>query len=207
MADASTPTGPAGMPGVEAIVEAMHHGRRRLMIAGVLLIVLGLIAIVVPALASVATAIFIGWIFVVAAAYQAVDAFSAPHWGRTALRLLLALLTFAAGFYLLVAPLQGTFTLTVMLVIWFVATGIARIILGISERGVPGAGWTVLNGVVTLLLGILIAEGLPSTADWAIGLLVGIDLLFSGMALVAIAQQLKGVRSGQTAPPLRPAPG
>jgi uncharacterized membrane protein HdeD (DUF308 family) len=207
MAAGSGPSRPAGMPGVEAIVEALHHGRRKLMIAGVLLIVLGIVAIVIPALASVATAIFIGWILVVAAAYQVVDAFSAPHWGRTALRLLLALVSFAAGFYLLVAPLQGTFTLTVMLVIWFVATGIARIVLGIAERGVPGAGWTVLNGVVTLLLGILIAEGLPSTADWAIGLIVGLDLLFSGMVLVAIAQQLKGVRPGETAPPVRPAPG
>ena len=163
----------------DALPDALRHARRRLLIAGVLAVVTGIVAIIVPAVASVATAIFIGWILVVASAIQLVDAFSVRARTRTALRLLLAVLTFAAGLYLLVAPLQGTFTLTVMLVIWFVATGTARLVFGLAELGVPGAGMTALSGALSLILGILIAERLPSSADWAIGLIVGVDLLFS----------------------------
>jgi uncharacterized membrane protein HdeD (DUF308 family) len=183
------------------LTEALRRGRRRLMIAGILAIVIGAVAIVVPAIASVGTAIFIGWILVVAAGFQAADAFAVRDRGRMALRVLLALLTFAAGVYLLVAPLDGVFTLTVMLVIWFVATGIARLVIGLAELGVPGAGMTALTGVLKLVLGILIAEQLPSSADWAIGLLVGIDLLFSGVTLLALSRALGSL--GPAAPGAR----
>jgi uncharacterized membrane protein HdeD (DUF308 family) len=122
-------------------VEALRRGRRQLMIAGAIAVVLGFAAIVVPAVASVATAIFIGWILVIAGGFMTADAFSVRDGKRTAVRLLLALLTFAAGLYLVIAPLDGTFTLTVMLVLWFVAVG-----------------------ALDLLLGILIAVELPSSA-------------------------------------------
>jgi uncharacterized membrane protein HdeD (DUF308 family) len=178
---------------MDGLTEALRRGRRRLMVAGVLALVLGIVAIVVPAVASVATAIFIGWILVVASVFQAVDAFSVRHRGRMVLRLLIAALTFAAGLYLLVAPLSGTFTLTVMLVIWFVAVGIARLVFGLSELGVPGAGNTALIGALDLVLGILIAEKLPSSADWAIGLLVGVDLIFSGVFLIWLSRTLGAI--------------
>jgi uncharacterized membrane protein HdeD (DUF308 family) len=161
------------------------------MIAGIIAMALGVVAIVVPAVASVTIALFIGWILVIAGGYEAVDAFAVRHQGRIATRLLLAVLTLAAGVYLLVAPLSGVFTLTVILVIWFVATGMARLIIGIAERGVPGWGMTVASGVLKLVLGILIADNLPSSADWAIGLIVGVDLLFSGTLLVSVARRLR----------------
>jgi len=180
-----------GVPQTEALVEALRRGRRRLMIAGVIATLAGIVAIVVPAVASVATAIFIGWILVFASAFQIADAFSVENRDRKALRLLLAVLTFLAGIYLLLAPLDGTFTLTVMLVLWFVASGVARITFGVAERGMPGAGMTILNGVLSLGLGLLIALGLPESADWAIGLLVGVDLLFAGTALIVLARSLR----------------
>jgi uncharacterized membrane protein HdeD (DUF308 family) len=176
------------------------------MIAGILALALGAVAIVVPAVASVGTAIFIGWILVFASGFQVADAIAVRHRGRMVLRLLLAVLTFAAGLYLLVAPLSGVFTLTVMLVIWFVATGIARLVIGLAELGVPGAGMTALTGMLKLLLGILIAEQLPSSADWAIGLLVGVDLLFSGASLIALARALTGLAPPTRTPQVDPAP-
>jgi uncharacterized membrane protein HdeD (DUF308 family) len=175
------------------LFEALHRGRRRLMIAGVLLLVLGVVAIIVPAVASVATAIFVGWILVIASAFDLANAMAVAHGGRKALRLVLALLTFIAGIYLLVAPLDGVFTLTVVLVIWFMATGTARVIIGIAERGLPGWGMTVLSGGISIALGVLIAEKLPSSADWAIGLIVGVDLLFSGTLLTSLAYRLRSL--------------
>ena len=175
------------------LLEALRRGRRRLMIAGVLLMALGAVAIIVPAVASVATAIFIGWILVIASAFDLANAMAIEHGGRKALRFVLALLTFVAGIYLLVAPLDGVFTLTVVLVIWFMASGTARVIVGIAERGLPGWGMTVLSGALSIVLAVLIAEKLPSSADWAIGLIVGVDLLFSGTLLTSLAYRLRSL--------------
>jgi uncharacterized membrane protein HdeD (DUF308 family) len=181
-----------GLPPGE-LLEALRRGQKRLMIAGVLMIVLGAVAVIVPAIASVATAIFIGWILVIASAFDLANAMAVEHGGRKALRIILAAITFVAGLYLLVAPLDGVFTLTVVLVIWFMATGTARVIVGIAERGVPGWGMTVVSGAISILLGVLIAEKLPSSADWAIGLIVGVDLLFSGTLLTSLAYRLRSV--------------
>jgi uncharacterized membrane protein HdeD (DUF308 family) len=185
-----------------SLPDALHRGRRRLMIAGVLFVLGGAVAILVPAVASVTTAIFIGWVLVFASVVETINAFSVEHWGRRALRLLIAALTLAAGVYLLVAPLDGTYTLTVMLVLWLVATGIARVAIGLAELPAPGAGLTALSGAIDLVLGVLIAEKLPSSASWAIGLIVGVDLLFTGSVLVALALQLKRVE-GEVASELR----
>ena len=161
------------------------------MVAGVLSLLGGIVAIVLPNIASIATAIFVGWLLVFASALNTVDALSARgDRKRMALRLLLAVLTFAAGLYLLVAPLEGTFTLTVMLVIWFVAIGVVRIAMGVADWGAPWAAWLVLGGVLSLVLGLLIAEQLPDSAAWALGLLVGIDLLFSGVQLIDFSRRL-----------------
>ena len=165
--------------------------RRPLIVAGVLGILVGLVAIAVPAAASVATATIIGIVLLCAAFPLAIDGFAGHHTlGGRVLRLLLAVLTLAAGLYLLVAPLEGTYTLTVILVIWFVAIGFARIAGGLAALGAPGAGLTIANGAVSLVLGLLIAEELPESSDWAIGLLVGIDLLFFGVCALWMAAEL-----------------
>ena len=121
-------------------------------------------------------------------------------------RLLLAFGAGAAGLALLLAPLRGTYTLTVLLVLWFAVTGTMRIAAAVAERGTPGAGWMGANGVVTLLLGILIGAKLPESSDWAIGLLVGIDFLFYGFGAIAAATALKhGEVGGATsATPMTP---
>lgn len=161
-------------------LDAEDSRRSMFVVSGLLAIAAGVGAILVPAVASVTTSILIGIVLLVTSLAVGIGALAVEGVGRKLLRGLVALLTFAAGLYLLVAPLDGAFTLTVMLVIWFVAVGITRIATGIAELGVPGAGYTILAGVVSLVLGILIGSELPSSADWAIGLLVGIDFLIYG---------------------------
>ncbi len=173
------------------LLEQLRASRRWLLIAGVLAIVGGVIAILVPAVASVGVAIFIGWMLVFGAIFLFIDAFAVRDVGRLVLRALLALLTLAAGLSLLLAPLRGTYTLTVLLVLYFALAGVVRIGVAVAERGLPGAGMTAFNGVVTLLLAILIGAELPESSDWAIGLLVGIDFLFFGFAALAAASALK----------------
>ena len=175
----------------DALNEGLKQGRKWLMVSGVLAVIAGTIAIIVPAVASVTVAIFIGWMLLFGAVFLLVDAFAVREAGRIVLHLLLALVAGAAGLGLLLAPLRGTYTLTVLLVLWFAITGVMRIAMAVAERGTPNAGWMGANGVVTLLLAVLIGAELPESSDWAIGLLVGIDFLFYGFGAIAAASALK----------------
>jgi uncharacterized membrane protein HdeD (DUF308 family) len=158
-----------------------------LMGAGVFAILLGCIAIVVPAAAAVGTAIFIGWILVIAGAFLVAAAFSAHSIGTVVLRLLWAALTVIVGVWLIVEPHNGTLTLTLVLGIYFLFMGITRVTVAFLARGQQNAGLVGLSGVCSLLIGILVLAKFPSSADWAIGLLVGIDLIFAGWTLCSVA--------------------
>lgn len=164
---------------------------KTLMFLGILALIAGVVCIAVPALASVTIALFIGWLLVFGAVLQAIDAFSVKEASRIALRLLGALITLGVGIWLLVSPLKGTFTITVVIAIWFFASGGVRLVSGIRHKGTPGAGMVVINGLLSLILGALILADLPSSAAWAIGLLVGVDLVFTGFALITTATAAK----------------
>ncbi len=157
------------------------------MAVGVIAIVLGCIAILVPAVASVGAAIFIGWVLLIAAAFLTAAAFSAHSVGSVAVRLAWALLTFIVGLWLVVEPHNGTLTLTFVLGIYFLFMGITRITVAFMGRGQPNAGLVGLSGVCGLIIGVLVLVKFPSSADWAIGLLVGIDLIFAGWTLTSVA--------------------
>jgi uncharacterized membrane protein HdeD (DUF308 family) len=167
-----------------------------LMIIGVVAIVLGCVAILVPAVASVGTAIFIGWLLLVVGAFLVAAAFSAHSVGSLLLRLVWAALTVIVGIWLIVEPHNGTLTLTFVLGVYFLFMGVTRITVAFLGRGQPNAGWVGLSGVCGLLIGILVLAKFPSSADWAIGLLVGIDLIFAGWTLTSIAQLGKELSRG-----------
>jgi uncharacterized membrane protein HdeD (DUF308 family) len=167
--------------------EGLRRSWKALMALGITAIVIGCIAILVPAVASVGTAIFIGWILVIAGAFLVAGAFMAHSIGSVILRLLWALLTVVVGLWLIVEPHNGTLTLTLVLGISFLFMGLTRIAVAFAGRGQEGAGLVGLSGVAGLLIGILVLAKFPSSADWAIGLLVGIDLIFAGWTLTSVA--------------------
>ena len=179
-------------PPTSETAEKPHTGW--LTAAGILAILGGMVAIAVPAIASVTTAIFIGWMLVFSSIYIAIDAIARRDellGMGTAARVIWALLTLLAGIYLLVAPLDGTLTLTFVLGVYFLAIGIARLVAWFTERDSEGAGMVGFSGVASLIVGVLILGELPSSADWAIGLLVGIDFIFAGFYLLALAAAIR----------------
>jgi uncharacterized membrane protein HdeD (DUF308 family) len=167
--------------------EGLARSWKALMTVGILAILTGCVAILVPAVASVATAIFIGWVLIFVSAALTAAAFTAHSLGSVALRLLWALLTFLAGLWLVIEPDNGTLTLTLILGIYFLLMGATRLAVAFAARGRQNAGLLGLSGAAGLLVGILILAELPSSADWAIGLLVGIDLIFAGWTLASVA--------------------
>jgi uncharacterized membrane protein HdeD (DUF308 family) len=179
--------------------EGLARSWKALMTVGVLAIAIGCIAILVPAVASVGTAIFIGWILLIAGAFLIAAAFSAHSIGTVLLRLLWAALTVIVGIWLIVEPHNGTLTLTFVLGVYFLFMGLTRIGVAFAGRGQPNAGLVGLSGVAGLLIGILVLAKFPSSADWAIGLLVGIDLIFAGWTLTSVALVGKDIARGRAA--------
>lgn len=167
--------------------KALARSWKAVMAVGVLAIFVGCLAILVPAVASVATAIFIGWVLIFVSAVLVAAAFTAHSLGSRATRLLWGLLTFLAGFWLVIEPDNGTLTLTLVLGVYFLIMGATRLAVAFAARGRQNAGLLGLSGAASLLIGLLILAKLPSSADWAIGLLVGLDLIFAGWTLTSVA--------------------
>jgi uncharacterized membrane protein HdeD (DUF308 family) len=160
---------------------------KALLTVGILAILVGCVAIIVPEVAAVGTSIFIGWILLVAGIFLVAAAFSAHSIGTVLLRLLWAIVTVIVGVYLIFEPHNGTLTLTLVLGIYFLFMGLTRIAVAFAARGQQNAGLVGLSGICGLLIGILVLAEFPSSADWAIGLLVGIDLIFAGWTLTSVA--------------------
>jgi uncharacterized membrane protein HdeD (DUF308 family) len=155
-------------------------------VTGVVLSVLGLVAVVFPFVTGVSISVALGALLVVGALFHVAHAFNTGGWRGFVLQVLLAAVYAIAGIGLLANPVVGLATLTLLLVGYFVADGVVEILLGVRLRGEPGATWLVVSGVVSLVLAGLLWVGFPSTAAWAVGLLFGISLLSSGLSMVFV---------------------
>jgi uncharacterized membrane protein HdeD (DUF308 family) len=168
---------------------AAHDHWVLFLVEGVVLVVLGATAIVIPVIATLAATVVLGWLFLVSGIMGLVSTF----WMRQApgfwWALISAVLGIVVGALLLASPLRGAVTLTIVLVAFFIIEGVASIMFALEhKRQLSGRwGWMLVSGIVDLVLGAMIFAGLPSTAAWAIGLLVGINMVFGGTALVAMA--------------------
>lgn len=164
---------------------------------GIVLILAGLVAIAFPFLSSLAATVVFGWLFLIGGAALIVHAFWAPGWKGFLWELLIGLLYVAAGVYLAFVPVAGLLTLTVVIAALFIAEGIFELIMAFRVRPHEGWIWLLLSGIAALAVGAIIAAGLPESAVWALGLLVGINLLFSGWSYVFLA--LAGRRAHEEA--------
>ncbi len=171
------------------LAKSLHDHWGVFLAEGIILILLGLAAIVVPLIAGLAATVFLGWLFLIAGVLGLVATFRAKHAPGFNWSLLSALAALIAGIVLLWNPLQSLVTLTFVLIAFFIVDGILIIILSIAHRRELSGKWEwmMVNGIIDLILAAIIISGLPGTLVWALGLLVGIDPVFGGMALVAVA--------------------
>jgi uncharacterized membrane protein HdeD (DUF308 family) len=172
-----------------ALGRALHEHSGLFLAEGIILVILGLLAIVVPPLATLAVTILIGWLFVISGIAGLVMTFMARRAPGFWWALLSAVIALVAGAFLLWQPLVGVLSLTYVLIAFFLIAGVLAIFLSIEHRRelVGRWGWILLSGVVDLIIAGIILAGLPGTAAWALGLLVGIDLVFGGTALIMVA--------------------
>lgn len=153
---------------------------------GILLILVGLIAIGAPLATTIVAKIFAGWLLLVSGIAHIIHAFFARAWKAFFEDLLVGLLYTAVGVWLAFFPLAGLIGLTVLLAATFVVDGVLKFQMGLRLR--PSSGWLlmIVSGLIAVVAGILLVLGLPSTAVWAIGLLVGINILMSGIAFLGL---------------------
>ncbi|MBR1193530.1 HdeD family acid-resistance protein [Bradyrhizobium sp. AUGA SZCCT0240] len=156
---------------------------------GILLAVLGLAAMIVPPLASLAVAIFLGWMFLISGIAGLVVTYWARQMPGFWWSLFSAALAVLAGLVLLARPMQGVLTLTIVLGAYFLIEGVTTIMYALEHRRELSGRWSwlLVSGVMDLLISFLIIAGLPGSAEWAIGLLVGINLVLGGASLVGMA--------------------
>ena len=155
---------------------------------GLLIGLLGAIAILVPQVATLVIDLFIGWILIFGGIVRALTLLRSRSLPGTLWSLLASVLAIVLGFLLVFKPTEGVMTLTMVMVTFFIIQGVFSILLALQFKAhIRSWGWTLLSGVVDLVLAYLIWRGWPDTASWAIGLLVGINMLFAGMALIFTA--------------------
>jgi uncharacterized membrane protein HdeD (DUF308 family) len=156
---------------------------------GILLAVLGLAAMIVPPLASLAITIFLGWMFLISGVAGLVLTLWARQMPGFWWSLISAALGLAAGIILLARPMQGVLTLTIVVGAFFVAEGVATIMYALEHRRELSGRWSwlLVAGLMDIVIAFFIIAGLPGSAEWAIGLLAGVNLLFGGATLIGVA--------------------
>ena len=160
---------------------------------GALLIVLGLAAVAIPPLASLAIAFLFGWLFLLSGIAGLVTTIMMRGAPGFVWSIVSALLGIAAGVVLLLWPLSGVFSLTLVLIAFFAIEGVASILFALDHRRELSGRWGLMlvSGIIDLVLAGMIFAGLPGSAAWALGLLVGINMVFGGAALIAMAQHAR----------------
>jgi len=165
------------------------------LIQGLIMIVLGVLAIGEPMVATLAVALFAGWLFLISGVVGVVGAFTARRMPGFWWSLISSLLGIVVGLYLILRPFAGILSLTLVVAAYFAAQGVVQIITAIEHRRVlPSWVWLIFGGVVNILLAAIIISGWPGTAEWTLGLLFGINLLMWGLSLVMTALACRAVR-------------
>lgn len=161
--------------------------RNWFLVLGIIMLVAGIAAIIFPYVASLAVELLLGWILVFSGAAGIVHAFRMAKWKGFMFSLLGALVSLGVGIVLLLYPLTGILTLTLLIAAFFLASGIFRIASAFRLRPFDHWGWLLTGGVLELVLAALIITQWPEAAAWVIGLLLGIDLVFTGWTMMMLA--------------------
>jgi uncharacterized membrane protein HdeD (DUF308 family) len=172
-------------------VKPLHHSPGTLVVIGGLTLLLGLLCIAVPFVPGLVLTTMLGLLLALVGGVGLLDALRGRSYGRGVGGALWALLSFVAGLILLFDPRGGLVALTLLLALYLLLAGLLRVALAIDYKPRRGWGWVLASGLLSLLLSFLIWRELPSSAEWVIGVLVGVHLVSEGLLMVALGGALK----------------
>ncbi len=162
-------------------------------VLSVLMILAAILAIAVPWMAGIAVTAFVGWLLVFCGVFHLAFAWRSSTARAVIWEILLGVLYGLVGFYLLAHPLGGLASLTIALAFYLFVEAVLEFVLSDQLRGTGGSGWLLLDGIVTLILAAMIATTWPTSAAWALGTLVGVSMLFSGISRLMLTQAVRRV--------------
>jgi uncharacterized membrane protein HdeD (DUF308 family) len=165
----------------------VHRAATWSIVLSVLMIVAGVFAIGVPMVAGVAVTVVVGWLLILSGVLHLAFAWRTGRAGGVLWELLLGVAYGAIGFYVLANPVAGLASLTFAVAVYLFVEGILEFILSFQLRPAPGAGWLLVDGIITLVLAVMIWTTWPSSAAWVVGTLVGISMLFSGITRLMLS--------------------
>ena len=171
----------------------LRQASRWSIVWGVLLVILGALALASPLMAAVAVNVVISWLIVLAGVVHLITAFYSHRAGSVIWRVLVGLAYVFFGVYLIAHPAVGVASLTLVLATLFLIEGILNIALYFQVRAMQRAGWFLLDGIITLILGLMIYLQWPSSSAWAIGTIVGISLIVSGVTRLMLSLAVRDV--------------
>jgi uncharacterized membrane protein HdeD (DUF308 family) len=161
----------------------------------VLMIVAGMLAIVVPPAAGIAVVVLVAWLLILSGGAHLVFAWHTRTAGGIVWELILGLLYVGLGIYMLVQPIAGLASLTLLLAAYLFAEALLEFILSFTLRGQPGSGWLLFDGIVTIILCVMIWRTWPSSSEWVIGTLVGFSIIFGGVSRLMLALKARSLVS------------
>ncbi len=179
-------------------IEEVREHRTWFLIWGVVLIVLGMIAVGSSVLATLVSVIFLGWILIFSGLFGIIHGLMRRRWHGFFLNLLAGVLYVVVGFLMISNPAMAAVTLTLLIAMLLIAAGAFRLFVAFSMP-LHHRGWLILNGIVSIVLGLLIWRSWPISGLWVIGLFIGIDMIFDGWTEVMLA--LSAGTTGGSAPP------
>jgi uncharacterized membrane protein HdeD (DUF308 family) len=191
----STPTPPLP-PAVDALLGDLKKNWGWLLALGIAFVVLGTVGIGAAAAFTVATVMLFGVLLLLGAASQVAQALRAKGWKASMPHLLIAVLYLVGGMIMVLDPVGASGALTLLIAGVLIAAGIMRIISSLQMRGSPGWGFLLAGGVASVVLGFLVVSGWPASGLWFIGLMVALELIFSGWAYIFIALAIRRAAQG-----------
>jgi uncharacterized membrane protein HdeD (DUF308 family) len=161
------------------------------LVQGGLMILAGILALVYPAISSVAVVFFIGWLLIFSGIFQGISLIGARHVPHFWLQLISVALFIVVGALFLRNPGESLLTLTLLLIVFFLIEGISKVIFALTIRPFPNWGWVLLSGIVGIVLAFYLWASIPVSAAWLLGVLLGIELICEGAAISHLAWQVR----------------
>jgi uncharacterized membrane protein HdeD (DUF308 family) len=171
----------------EAMRETVKRHSTWYLIQSGLMILAGILALIYPALSSFAVVVFLGWLLIISGIFQGISLLSAREVPHFWLQLVSVVLFIIVGALFLRNPGEGLLTLTLLVIVFFMVEGIAKVIFALTIRPLPNWGWVLGSGVIGILLAFFLWGSIPVTAVWLLGVLLGIELICEGVALGRLA--------------------
>ncbi|MFY9841050.1 MAG: HdeD family acid-resistance protein [Xanthobacteraceae bacterium] len=184
---------------VEAAAQTLREATREVvrrystwyLIQGVLMVLAGIVALVYPFVSTVALVVVLGWLLILNGIVQGISLIGAQNVPNFWLQLVSVVLSIIVGVLFLRRPGEAVVTLTLLLIVFFMVEGFAKLLFSLTIRPLPNWGWVFASGIIGILLSFYLLANLTTAAVWLLGVLLGIQLIFEGVALSSLAWQVR----------------